>query len=106
MKKFFLDAKCLGTEFFLTGIRPWYTYNDGVKGDQCGYAYEVCVPANNLERMTVKVPGEQRVDAPETGYLRVTFENLLVSPYVTSEGRLGLSATADGISLMAEKPTK
>ena len=106
MKKLFVDAKCLGSEFFLTGVRPWHNYSDGVKGEQIGFAYEVCLPANNLERMSVKIPGEQKIDTPETGFLRVTFENLLVSPYVTSEGRIGLSATADSISLMAEKPAK
>ncbi|MBQ6432012.1 MAG: hypothetical protein IJJ99_09095 [Oscillospiraceae bacterium] len=104
--RIFIDTKGLGNEFFLTGVRPWYAYSDGIKGDQCGYSYDVCVPAQSLERMTVKIPGEQKIEAPESGFIRVMFENLLVIPYVTSEGRIGLSATADSISVVVDKAAR
>lgn len=96
-KKIHIDPTSLGSEFFLTAIRPWFDYSSGNKGDQLGYSYSVALPEHGFSKLTVKIRGEQQIAAPDTGFTKVKFDRLVVRPYVDGDGKLNFTAEAEHI---------
>ena len=93
-----IDPASLGEKMLLVEIIPAYEYKDGVKTSNIGgYRYVVALPKHNLEKISVKIDGEQLMDKPE-GFVEVEFENLEVLAY-EMRGNVQISARATGISL-------
>jgi hypothetical protein len=81
----------------LVDVLPTYEYVNGERTQKVtGYRYVVALPAHQLEKLSVKIPGRQLIDRP-AGYVEVVFTDLAVRPY-ESEGHVLLSATASGIT--------
>ncbi len=93
-----IDPASLGEKMLLVEIIPSYEYKDGAKTNNIsGYRYVVALPKHNLEKISVKIDGEQLMDKPE-GFVEVEFENLEVLAY-EMRGNVQISAKATGISL-------
>lgn len=96
-KKIAIDNRTLGKEMLLVDVRPSYAYVDGQRGDLTGYAYDVCLPAHSLDKLTIKIDGEQQIEAPEEGYVLAEVSGLIVRPYVNRDNKLSFTATATAI---------
>ena len=95
----------LGDKMLLVEIKPWFELLDGKKtGNQLGYKYTISLPAHALDKIDVKVPGEQQIEKPD-GYVEVEFTGLVVKPYYRDNSRheLAFSAKATGIRLADHK---
>ena len=93
-----IDPASLGEKKLLVEIIPSYEYKDGAKTNNIsGYRYVVALPKHNLEKISVKIDGEQLMDKPE-GFVEVEFENLEILAY-EMRGNVQISAKATGISL-------
>ena len=93
-----IDPASLGEKMLLVEIIPSYEYKDGAKTNNIsGYRYVVALPKHNLEKISVKIDGEQLMDKPES-FVEVEFENLEVLAYEMREN-VQISAKATGISL-------
>jgi hypothetical protein len=98
-----IDNASLGEKKLLVDVIPAYEYKDGVKTDKIGgYRYVVALPAHSLEKLNVKIDGEQLMEKPE-GFVEVTFTGLEVTAY-ESQGKTNITAKATGISLVNKKP--
>ena len=94
-----IDPVSLGEKMLLVEIIPSYEYKDGAKTNNIsGYRYVVALPKHNLEKISVKIDGEQLMDKPE-GFVEVEFDNLEVGAY-EKNGSVLLTAKATGISLI------
>ena len=96
-----IDPASLGEKMLLVEIIPSYEYKDGEKTNNIsGYRYVVALPKHNLEKISVKIDGEQLMDkmAMPEGFVEVEFENLEVLAY-EMRGSVQISAKATGISL-------
>ena len=97
-KDLVLDNRVFGKKYWLIDVKPSYEYVDGAKTDKVdGYKYIVVLPEMKMEKLSVKIAGNQIVDAPD-GYAECRFEELKVTPYV-SAGNINLAATATNIVL-------
>ena len=93
-----IDPASLGEKKLLVEILPAYEYKGRDKTNNIlGYRYIIALPKHNLEKISVKIDGEQLMDKPE-GFVEVEFENLEVSAY-EKNGSVLISAKATGISL-------
>ena len=93
-----IDPASLGEKKLLVEIIPAYEYKDGVKTSNIsGYRYVVALPKHNLEKINVRIDGEQLMDKPE-GFVEVEFENLEVFAY-EMRGTIQISAKATYIKL-------
>ena len=99
IKDVVIDAnRTLGNTMLLTEVRPYYEYKDGVKSDTvAGYKYSVC-RKKDLEKIAVKVPGKQQIEAPKEGYIEVKFNDLAMTLYMM-DGKPQVTASASAISL-------
>ena len=97
-----IDAyKTLGNSMYLTEIRPYYEYKDGVKSNTvAGYKYSAC-RKKDLEKIAVKIPGKQLVEAPKEGYVEVKFNDLAMTLYMM-DGKPQVSASASAISVVGK----
>jgi len=94
-----IDPASLGEKKLLVEIIPAYEYKDGVKTNNIiAHRYVVALPKHNLEKIGVRIDGEQLMDKPED-FVEVEFENLEVGAY-EKNGSLLLTAKATGISLV------
>lgn len=92
-----IDVKSLGDEMLLVDIAAVADVKDGKKtGKNAGYKYVVALPEHKLEKISVKIPGHQRVQLSDDGYKKVAFDGLEVKAYVI-EGKPVLSAKATEI---------
>jgi hypothetical protein len=92
-----IDPASLGETMLLVDVLPTYEYVNGARTEKLsGYRYVVALPAHQLEKLSVKIPGRQLIDRPN-GYIEVEFSDLFVRPY-ESQGHVLLSATATGIT--------
>ena len=96
----------LGTQYLVTGVRPYYAYANDQRTDKVeGYKYMTVLPAKGFSRVDIKIPGPQRLDVPPTGYVPVRYDGLEVKLYYDSSNRVQLSAKAvDVHRLDADKP--
>ena len=99
----YLAIACIG-QTLLVDIRPYYNYTDGVRSQApVGYIYDVCLPLHKMDKLSVKIEGKQLMDAPQGGAIPVEFVNLIARPYVDRNGRLAVTATANGIKAVNDK---
>lgn len=93
----------IGKKTFLVDVKPRFEYSNGKRTDKIsGYGYTVVLPEKQFEKLTVKIDGDKKMDAPADGYTDVTFENLELSIY-WSQGQYAVSAKATGIHVVNGK---
>lgn len=98
-----IDNSSLGSKMLLTEIRPAYIYENGKKTDKIsGYRYDVALPKHGLEKLSVRIDGEQQMQPPEDGFVDVVFVGLVVRSYI-KDGTAMFAATATGISPIGRK---
>lgn len=98
-----IDPRSLGSKFWLVSIDPAYSYQNGQRTSEIsGYRYTVALPEKNLEKVGIKIPGKQLLDAPENGYMEVTFTGLELYFY-WQNGQPNIAAKATGVSLANTK---
>ncbi|MBD5549145.1 MAG: hypothetical protein HDQ97_17455 [Lachnospiraceae bacterium] len=90
----------------LLEIRKGYAYENGKATDKVDHhKYDVVIPQNKFDKITVKISGDALVTneqiAQKGGSLKVKFKNLTGKFYRMSNGEYGLSATAEGIEVIA-----
>lgn len=97
-----IDNASLGEQKLLVDVIPAYEYANGAKTDKIsGYRYVVALPAHSLEKLSVKIDGEQLLEKPQ-GFVEVVFSGLEVTAY-ESQGKTNITAKAAGISLANKK---
>lgn len=96
----YLAPECLGTQIELVEITPDY-YGDSRErqAQPVGYRYSVLLRGHAADKLVVKIPGAQQMEAPVSGAgVMVRFDALRERPYVNrATGQLAYSATAAGI---------
>ena len=91
-----IDPKSLGSKLWLVEVSPAYEYKDNHRTDTItGYRYTIALPEKGLDKITVKIDGEQRMETPD-GYAEVRFDGLEVFLY-WSRGDYTVGARATGI---------
>lgn len=98
-----IDPRSLGNKLWLVSVIASYEYKDGRRCDNVtGYRYSVALPEKGLEKINVKIDGAKLLDAPESGYVEVKFDNLELYFY-WQNGQPQVAAKATGISLAHNK---
>ena len=93
-----IDPASLGAKKLLVDVMPAYEYKDGKRTDAVtGYRYVVALPAHQLEKIGVRIDGEQVLQKPE-GYVEVDFSDLEVTVY-EAQGHVQVSAEATSVFL-------
>lgn len=92
-----IDPASLGKRFWLVDVIPSYAYQNGQRTDTVtGYRYTVALPDKGLDKINVRIDGDQQMDAPAS-FVEVRFDGL--EPYLYwSGGEYQLGARAKGIS--------
>ena len=91
-----IDPASLGRQKLLVEVAPAYAYQDGKRSSTVtGYRYVVCLAEHKLEKLSVRIDGEQLMEQPD-GYVEVDFAGLEVTAYEI-DGKVQLSAKATGI---------
>lgn len=82
----------IGTDYRLTGIRPYYEYKEGVRTTNIkGYTYEVVLIEKGFEKINVKIEGEDKL-SNDVSYeqldkgIPVIFEGIEPGIYAKSSG--------------------
>lgn len=98
-----LNVREFGKEFFLTSINPDWKYENGKRTDERnGTKYEVAIAALRLEKINVKIQGEQFLSdelLADKKMMKVAFDNLIAHFYVV-DNRVGITATASAIKIV------
>lgn len=98
-----IDSASLGPKMLLVAVAPAYEYKDGKRTDTvAGYRYDVALPAHAMDKLSVRIPGPQQMEAPEEAVL-VEFDGLEIGLY-ERDGRANLTAKAAGIRAAGKKP--
>lgn len=93
----------IGDDLILTDIGDTYEYQHGVRTDKIiGTSYTVLLPQRGYSMLTVKVPGNNRlnVDLSSGSMVHVRFVGLKLTPYAI-QGRIGVSAKADNVVIIS-----
>lgn len=97
-----IDKRSIGNKLWLVDVIPSYEYKDNVRTDSISrYRYIIALPEKNLEKISVRIDGNQQIEAPE-GYVEVAFQDLQLFLYWTKGGHQ-LGAKANSISLVNAK---
>lgn len=98
-----ISPESLGKKFWLTGVTKIVEYKDNRPTENVvGYRYVVALPERNLDKINIRIDGKQLLDAPENGYVEVSFQNLEVFIYwLNKEPCVGAKAT--GITIVNPK---
>ena len=73
-----IDPKSLGSKLWLVDVKPAAVYVKGQRTDEIsGYRYTVALPEKSLDKIDIKIDGDQRMEAPN-GYVEVRFDGLEV----------------------------
>ncbi len=92
-----IDNSSLGEKMLLVDVRPAYEYQNGTKTEKLlGYRYEVCLPEHRMEKLNVRIDGQQQMEKPD-GFVEVLFANLEVRAY---ESRNGVQFTATATNIL------
>lgn len=76
-----VSPKSLGDKLWLVDVSPAYEYKDGKRTDTVlGYRYSVALPEKGLDKVDVRIDGQQQAEAPN-GYVEVRFDGLEVFIY-------------------------
>ena len=95
-----INPSTLGNKLWLVEVTPAYAYQDNHRTDTIiGYRYTVALPERNLDKISVRIDGAKRMDAPNC-FVDVKFENLEVFIY-WSRGEYQLGARATNIHPVA-----
>lgn len=95
-----INPSTLGNKLWLVEVTPAYAYQGNHRTDTIiGYRYTVALPERNLDKISVRIDGAKRMDAPN-GFVDVKFENLEVFIY-WSRGEYQLGARATNIHPVA-----
>lgn len=98
-----ISPESLGGKLWLVDVSPAYEYREGRRTDNVtGYRYSVCMVNKALEKINVRIDGKQLMEAPESGYVEVTFTGLEVFIY-WQNGQPQVGAKATGIALVNHK---
>ena len=85
---------------WLVDVKPAYAYENNHRTDTViGYRYIVALPERGLDKVSIRIDGAKRMDAPN-GFVDVKFENLEVFIY-WSRGEYQLGARATNIHPVA-----
>lgn len=89
----------------LLAVRKGIAYENGKATDKVDhYKYDVVIPQNKYDKITVKISGDALVSneqiAQKGGTLKVKFKNLTGKFYRMSNSEYGLSANADGLEVI------
>ena len=69
-----VSPKSLGDKLWLVDVSPAYEYKDGKRTDTVlGYRYSVALPEKGLDKVDVRIDGQQQTEAPN-GYVEVRFD--------------------------------
>lgn len=107
--KFVLTAEQIcntkDTTAILVAVRAGMEYKDGkATGNSDHYKYDVVLPANQYEKVSVKIKGDCLITPEQLeqkgGSMKVRFKNLTGKFYRTGTGDYALSATADGLEVI------
>ena len=94
------------TTVILVSVREGAEYKDGKPtGNIDHYKHDVVLPFNQFEKITVKVKGapivtQEQIDQ-KGGSMKIRFKNLTGKFYRTGNGDYALSASADGLEVIA-----
>ena len=73
-----VSPKSLGDKLWLVDVSPAYEYKDNKRTDTVlGYRYSVALPEKGLDKVDVRIDGQQQAEAPN-GYVEVRFDGLEV----------------------------
>ena len=98
-----VSPKSLGDKLWLGDVSPAYEYQNNRRTDTVlGYRYSIAMPERGLDKVDVRIDGQQQMDAPN-GYEEVRFDNLEVFIY-WSKGDYHVGAKATGIHIVTPKP--
>ena len=98
-----ISPKSLGNKLWLVDVSPAYEYQNNRRTDTVlGYRYSIAMPERGLDKVDVRIDGQQQMDAPN-GYEEVRFDNLEVFIY-WSKGDYHVGAKATGIHIVTPKP--
>ena len=93
-----VDNRCLGSEFLVTDVGPYFAYVDGQRTDKVdGYKYAAILPNRQFARLDVKIPGTKLLDVPAGQYISVAFDDLVVKLYFDNNRRIQLTAKAESV---------
>jgi len=94
-----VDLKSIGSKYWLVEVLPVYVYENGRRTDNISaYRYMIALPERNLEKIGVKVEGQQQLETPN-GYVEVTFTDLELFIFWYN-GDYQVGAKAKGITLV------
>ena len=97
-----IDPRSLGNKLWLVEVSPAYEYQNNRRTDTVlGYRYSVALPEKGLDKVDVRIDGQQQAEAPN-GYVEVRFDGLEVFIY-WSQGQPQVGAKATGIHLVTPK---
>lgn len=101
MNNIFLDRESLGCTVLINVVPDFYGSDKNRHEEPVGYKYEVMLPTHRYDKLAVKIPGPQLLEAPVSGHEpMVEFADLRVKPYVDHSGRLAFTASATGIKVV------
>ena len=76
-----ISPKSLGDKLWLVDVSPAYEYQNNRRTDTVlGYRYSVALPEKGLDKVDVRIDGQQQTEAPN-GYVEVRFDGLEVFIY-------------------------
>lgn len=93
-----IDARAsVGAPMLLTDISPVYKYENQHRTDEItGYKYSCALPAKRLDKISVKIDGAQKMEAPAEGFIEVDFVDLELFLY-SMNGQIQVGARATNI---------
>ena len=96
-----IDPVSLGKVMLLVEVKPIQEFKDDKPtGVVLGFKYVVCLPEHRLERVTVKIEGDQLMEDPKDGAVQVEFTELEVAAYQDKYKQIQFAAKATGITLV------
>lgn len=100
-----IDPHTLGNKLWLVDVKPTYSYVDGHRTDTItGYRYTVALPDKGLEKIAVRIDGEQKMETPN-GFVEVAFRDLELYIY-WSQNQPQVGARATDIQLTSNAKNK
>ncbi|HIY05894.1 MAG TPA: hypothetical protein H9844_02290 [Candidatus Evtepia faecigallinarum] len=98
-----VDPRSLGSKLWLVDVLPAYEYQNNRRTDTIlGYRYIIALPEKGLEKISVRIDGAKRMEAPN-GYVEVRFDNLELFLYWGNSRQPQVGARAAGIHLVNPK---
>ena len=93
-----IDPASLGSTKFLTGVAPYFKYDEEKNrtNEVEGYRYDVALAEKGLEKISVKIAGEKQMDVPESGLEAVDFSGMDIHIYII-DGKPLITAKANKI---------